>query len=90
MAIVRNINGSSDNYPPAGYTSWIEYWECQKGRKVSMCSNVKCTGSADVGGHVKKVNGSNEWYIVPICYACNNLSSSTSYEVNDKDLLRVN
>lgn len=90
MAIVRNIKGSSDNNPPRGYTSWKEYWEDKKKRKFSNCSCISCFRKAEVGGHVKKVNGSNAWYIVPICVSHNNLSNTVSYEVKDDDLLPVN
>lgn len=90
MAFVRNINGSSKYNPPAGYNSWKEFWEVNKRRRFSLCSCRSCSAAAEVGGHVKKVYGSGEWYIVPICSKHNNLSSTTSYEVADSDLLRVN
>ncbi len=90
MAAVRNINGSADNRPPLGYTSWREYWEKNKGRRFGACSCVECVRDAEVGGHVKKVYGDNSWYIVPICYGHNNLSSDVVYNVNDTDLLPVN
>lgn len=90
MAIVRNIKGSSDNNPPRGYASWKEYWEDKKKRKFSKCSCISCSRKAEVGGHVKKVYGSNAWYIVPICISHNNLPNADSYEVKDDDLLPVN
>ena len=90
MAIVRNINGSSDNKLPSGYASWQEYWEDKKKKKFSKCSCISCPRIAKAGGHVKKVNGSNAWYIVPICVSHNNLSDTVSYEVKDDDLLPVN
>ena len=90
MAIVRNINGSSDNNPPRGYDSWKEYWEDKKKRLFSKCSCISCSNKAEVGGHVTKVYGSGAWYIVPICIPHNNLSYTNSYEVKDDDLLPVN
>ena len=90
MAIVRNIIGSSDNDPPIGYASWKEYWEDKKKRKFSICSCTSCTEEAKAGGHVKKVYGSNAWYIVPICIRHNNMPDTDSYEVKDDDLLQVN
>ena len=90
MALVKNIQGSTDNIPPAGYSTWKEYWEANKKRKFSDCSNLSCSNLAKVGGHVKKVYGSNEWYIVPLCYACNSSSNTSLFEVRDADLLRVN
>ena len=89
MAIVKNLNGTADNRPPEGYSSWKEYWEANKNRKFSLCSCLSCCKPATVGGHVKKVYGSGEWYIVPICYEHNNLSDYQPYEVADFDMLRV-
>lgn len=90
MALVKNIRGSSDNNPPKGYSSWKEYWEDKKHRKFSGCSCITCPRMAEVGGHVKKVYGSGEWYIVPICSKHNSPSYTDSFEVRDDDLLRVN
>lgn len=89
MAIVKNLNGTSDNRPPAGYSSWKEYWEEKMNRRFSLCSCTDCYKTAEIGGHVKKVNGSGEWYIVPICQEHNRLSSVYQYEVKDADMLRV-
>ena len=90
MALVKNINGTSNNLPPRGFNSWREYWEAKKNRRFSKCSCINCLQIAEVGGHVKKVNGTNVWYITPICKDHNNLSSTYSYEVRDDDLLPVN
>ena len=90
MALVKNINGSSDNKPSRGYSSWQEYWEDKKNRIFSSCSCITCLNKAKVGGHVKIVNSTNEWYIVPLCYEHNNMSSDNIYRVLDDDLLRVN
>lgn len=86
---VKNLNGTTDNTPPFGYRSWREFWEVKMGKKFSSCSCITCSKAAEVGGHVKKVNGSGEWYIVPICSYHNNLSDEYSYEVRDIDMLRV-
>ena len=89
MALVKNINGSSDNIPPSGYNSWKQYWEHKKMRKFANCSCISCSKKAEVGGHVKKVYGSNEWYIVPVCTYHNNYTFTSPYEVKDDDLLKV-
>lgn len=89
MALVKNINGSSDNNPPDGFDSWKEYWESRKGRRFSRCSNLSCSSAAEVGAHVKKAFGTNEWYIVPLCNSCNNPSNTDAFEVNASDLLRI-
>ena len=89
MALVKNIHGSSDNNAPVGYSSWKDYWEKNKHRKFSTCSCLSCSKLAEVGGHVKRVYGSNEWFIVPLCYDCNNYSNEEAFEVRDSDMLSV-
>lgn len=89
MALVKNIHGSSNHNPPAGYGSWKEYWEANKHRKFQECSCVTCHNDAEVGGHVKKVYSSGEWYIIPICYEHNNYAFNVPYTVDDSDMLRV-
>lgn len=89
MALVRNISGTSDNTPPKGYSSWKEFWESKMNRRLSSCSNLSCDRRADHGGHVKKVHGLGEWYIVPLCDKCNNPYNTDSFSVKDTDLLRV-
>ncbi len=89
MALVKNIKGSSDNVAPSGYSSWKEFWEVKKGRKFSYCACLTCSNQAVYGGHVKKVYGSNEWYIVPLCEKCNNYANEDPFEVNDSDLLPI-
>ena len=38
----------------------------------------------EVGAHVQKHNSSDKnWYIVPLCKACNNKSSSTILDIGD-------
>ena len=90
MALVKNLKNSSDNNPPKGYASWRDYWEEKKNRKFSGCSCTICANKAEVGGHVKRVYGTNEWYIVPICSKHNHPAFTDSYTVRDEDLLRVN
>ena len=89
MAIVKNVRGSSDLTPPNGYDSWKDYWECKKRRLFTYCSCTTCSERAEVGGHVEKVYGSGEKYIVPICYEHNNYTYTSPYEVHDDDLLKV-
>lgn len=90
MALVKNLNGTSDNNPPAGYVSWREWWEVKKGRKFSTCSRSDCSKSAEVGAHVQKVGPSNKWYIVPLCKGCNNEKKDLVFEVRDEDLEPIN
>jgi len=90
MVLVHNLNGTSDNLPPKGYSSWKEWWEEKKGRKFSTCSRSGCATSAEVGAHVQKVYGGNAWYIVPLCRSCNGKSSTEKFEVRENDLQPVN
>jgi len=89
MAIkVKNLNGTSDSEVPAGYSSWLEYWEKKTGNKANQCGC--CMAKASVGAHVKKCDSvDNNWYIVPLCQRCNNRPPSqeiTAY----KDLYPAN
>ncbi len=85
---VKNLNGTSDNKPPVGYASWKEWWEAKKGRTFGECSKRGCNNRAEVGGHVKKEMGTNEWYIVPLCKGCNGMHGQ-SFEVLKFDLEAV-
>lgn len=71
----KNIKGTSGRTPPAGYTSWLDYYMKKNGlRSTPSCARLYCGETADVGAHVKKVNScDNSWYIVPLCTGCNML-----------------
>lgn len=73
MAKVKNVNGSSRFSAPAGYDSWIEYWEAQTKEKASSCGATDCSNKKDLEGcHVQKVLGNDQhYYITPLCSACN-------------------
>ena len=72
---VKNASGTSRYDAPAGYGSWLEYWERKSGKTAWRCSATDChkLGRSNlVGAHVKKVGGSdNHSYIVPLCRECN-------------------
>ena len=76
MTKVKNVNGSSRFESPAGYGTWLDYWEEKSGKTARVCSATDCfVNSRDklVGAHVQKVNGfDNSWYIVPLCRGYNN------------------
>lgn len=82
MILIKNINGSSFyNRAPFGYSSWLDYWETQTGRKASRCSAIDCKCSREnctlVGAHVIKVGSSDRrYYIVPLCSGCNHRTDS--------------
>ena len=73
MAVkVKNLNGT-EGKSPSPYSSWLEYWEKKTGQKVDECA--ACSRKADVGGHVKKVDGSDDnHYIVPLCNSHNGIA----------------
>ena len=75
MIKVKNVNGSGRYVSPAGYSTWLDYWEAHSGKTASRCSATDChkLGRSNlVGAHVQKVYGSdNNWYIVPLCRGCN-------------------
>jgi hypothetical protein len=91
MIKVKNLNGTSDNTPPKGYTSWRSWWEAKKGRKFDTCSCSGCKSSATVGAHVQKASSTDKsWYIVPLCSSCNKKPKSEEFEVREYDLVAVN
>lgn len=56
---------------PAGYSSWLDYWEKKAGIKASACHRIGCNQPATDGAHVQLEKGGDEWYIVPLCHECN-------------------
>lgn len=69
---VKNLNGTSDNTAPSGYSSWKDYWERKSGQTANICHRLYCSSTYYiVGAHVQLVDGGNEWYIVPLCNAHN-------------------
>lgn len=89
MALVKNINGTSDNTPPTGHCSWKDFWETCMHRPFRFCSCITCSRRAEVGGHVKLASSFGAWYIVPLCYSHNNLPSTHPYEIREADMLRI-
>lgn len=77
MILVKNLNDTSGRVP-AGFNSWIAYWEAKTGLKANVCNNVNCSAKNDlVGAHVIKVNSIDKnWYIVPLCKECNKKSDN--------------
>ena len=89
---VRNINGTSDNLPTRGYTSWLDYWikKIKPNTNYVHCSNKTCDRLAEVGGHVKRVNVKDDsWFITPLCKSCNGKVSSETYFVSKDKLCPI-
>lgn len=86
---VKNKKGTSGNKPPAGYTSWLDFWEKKKGKSATQCEAMLCKGSADVGGHVIKSGKGGKEYILPLCSSHNNKSEDVVFQAWENDLIPV-
>ena len=85
---VKNLNGTSDNKVPYGYSSWLDYWEKKTGKKAGECGH--CRERASVGAHVQKADSfDRSWYIVPLCHGCNQRPSTEEFMVYE-ELVSVN
>lgn len=68
---VKNLNGTSQNNCSCG--SWLAHWSKFSGQVANRCFVNGCTTVHSVGGHVQKDSATDKnWYIVPLCSACNN------------------
>ena len=86
---VKNKKSTADKTPPTGYSSWLDFWEKNKGEKATDCEVLLCKEKAVVGGHViKSGNGSKE-YILPMCYSCNNKPEDEVFKAWESDLISV-
>ncbi len=61
---VKNLHERRDG-------NWIRFWEDATRRKHKTCHCEHCSAEATDGAHVKLAEGSNRWYIVPMCHTCN-------------------
>lgn len=91
MTKVKNLNGTADNKPRNGCSTWKEFWETKTERKFGTCSCNGCLSRAEVGAHVQKVDPNDKkWYIVSLCNSCNNSKNGEVFEVRDYDLVAAN
>jgi hypothetical protein len=89
---VHNLRGTGYRDPPDGYRTFKAWWEYKKGRRFENCS---CCGRAITesgdGSHVQKVDGGDEWYIVPLCDDCNlSKQPPMEFDVKTDDLEPLN
>ena len=85
---VHNLNGTGGRVPKDGSASWLEWWKKKTGKSCFFCSNISCVRASALGGHVQKDAADDDhWYIVPLCDACNQLTSS--FSVPESDLVRL-
>lgn len=86
---VKNKKGTSNNNPPVGFSSWLDFWETKKGKKATICEVKHCNGNPDVGGHVIKAGQGSKEYILPLCYSHNNKPETETFEAWESDLVPV-
>ena len=86
---VKNKKGTADKNPPAGYSSWLEFWEKKKQKKATECEVMLCKGTPDLGGHVIKAGEGSKEYILPMCYSCNNKPENEVFKAWESDLVSV-
>ena len=78
---VKNLNGTSAN--KCFCDSWLEHWKLFSKEPKNCCAVKDCSSAPEVGGHVQKDGSSDkDWYIVPLCKACNAKSNQT-LEIKD-------
>ena len=91
---IKNVKGSSkvSPNPPAGYESWLDYWEKNFGQTLDPDKWYDCPGCGKNiqrknfdGCHVQKVDSTDQkWYIIPLCDSCNHTKDEPDV---DADLL---
>jgi len=86
---VKNKKGTANKAPPAGYGSWLDFWERKKGTKATKCEVFLCNGSPDLGGHVIRAGEGSKEYILPMCDSCNNKPENEVFKAWDSDLVPV-
>jgi hypothetical protein len=68
--------------------SWKHLWQTNTGLVFGMCSNVYCRNIARVGAHIHIGQNVRKWYIIPLCYKCNNHTNKGYMKVK-KDVIAV-
>lgn len=96
---VKNLNGSSSNYPKptCKCLTWLEHWKNNRYGVSANYSKLNCRGCKKLlpysklkGGHVYKTNNSDKSiYIVPLCDDCN-LKREYEFDVDSNDLVSAN
>ena len=87
--LVHNLKNTSDRLAPNNVGSWKKWWQMKTGRSFDKCSCTSCKGNAEVGAHVQKDNGTDKWYIVPLCNSCNVSKKNESFYVDSNDLVAL-
>ena len=88
MVKVINVHGHYN--VPAGYGSWLNYWERKKKKTAEVCQKNGCKETDNLeGGHVYLVGDEETVYLVPICCKHNHYTLTDEYEVPEDMLLEV-
>ena len=78
---VSNISNTTERAAlPAGYSSWIDFWEKKTGLSAGLCRCTSCFEKAIDGAHVYVEGHGTSWYIVPLCRSHNHVQGT--FEVN--------
>ena len=89
---IKNVKGSSKVSPkaPAGYASWLNYWEQNFGQTLEDGHTYQCPACGKYferknfdGCHVQKVDlADKKWYIMPLCDSCNHRKDTPDVDGN--------
>lgn len=89
---VKNKQNTTNKTLPAGYLTWLDFWEKKKGKKATTCERLGCTATTNlVGAHVIKSGQGAKEYILPLCKSakCNHTSNTDEFQAWDNDLVEV-
>jgi len=88
--LVKNATGGTYNPDvPAGYDSWLDYWQKHKYiTSLCRCCGKYVSQGELVGGHVV-APGYSGVYIAPLCKECNNPNNTKMFSVEETDLVQV-
>ena len=88
MVLVKNKKNTSNDNPPEGFSSWIDYWNYKKGVKATWCRRCNHDKKYDLnGGHV--IDKNENTYITPLCSECNSYTNTDYFSVNENDLVKI-
>lgn len=90
VKLMINKDGTTDDTPPNGYSSWKNYWETKKGVKFpNKCCVLTCNNTAEVGAHVILFYYGIQDYIVPMCREHNNPNNKDIMAIDEKYLVKI-
>ena len=84
---VRNINGTTKN--KCDCKSWLAHWRFASGSIRGVCAVVPCNNEAQVGAHVRIVDGRcyQSWWIVPFCKKHNHYRNTEEMFIDCRTVL---